>query len=533
MALADPLAIADFYDLFKVQDVQFVQGFQQQRSATGGGETHFADRAPSLWRAEVTTIPMSHAEAEGIMALINSRAGGLKTVLLYNKRLPFPPGDPTGTWLSTGSNLPVGGQSISFDFAGDAYEVEGRDVVASSVVSCARSTVGYAINTDGTLEAFAANVPRITDLGLLVEPARAGNMLWSMDLGTTRTEWVAESGLAKSIAPGAPIEGQVPTRFTWTGTGLGRVSQSFMSSASPYVLQAIVKGTAAARYACFRSMLPDAGAAYHNAVFDLTAGVVGYLAPAFTSSRMTELGDGWWLIEAECVATVAANKGNYLYVCNNPIPSNAFVAPTAGMDYFDVAYFNILTGSGLSTPVLTAATTASRAADVVTIDLPPGTHDLSITSDVGLIDASGESVSYTLPSTERRLIASAVGTKTALTPGVAASPKLGTITDRLQVAFTGFPAGYEIPLGTYFSIVFDTSRYYLGQFAEARTADGSGAVASVEIWPPLPASIIGTPDVLIVKPPGKFRIVPGSAYPTKEGGLHSTIKFSAEQTYSG
>lgn len=214
MALADTLAAADFAELFKVQDWQFVQGFQQQRSATGGGETHYADRAPSLWRAEATTVPMTNAEAEGIMALINSRAGGLKTVLLYNKRLPYPASDPDGS------------------------------IIGSTV------------------------------------------------------------------------------------------------------------------------------------------------------------------------------------------------------------------------------------------------------------------------------------------------PAINVITDPLHVSFSGFPAGYEIPLGTYFGIVFDTSRYYLGQFAEARTANPiTGAVAATEIWPPLPASITGTPDVIIKKPCAKFRIEPGSAFPTKQGGLHSEIQFSAEQTY--
>lgn len=213
MTLANTLAVADFYDQFQVQDVQFVQSFQQQRSATGGGTTRYADRAPSLWKAEITTIPMLNSEAEGVMALINSRGGGIKTVLLYNTRLPYPSTDPTGS-------------------------------------------------------------------------------------------------------------------------------------------------------------------------------IIG--------------------------ATV---------------------------------------------------------------------------------------------------------------------PDLGTITDRLHVAFTGFPDGYVIPRGTYFSILFDTSRYYLGQFAEPKTAAVGGAVSTVEIWPPLPASISGTPDVVIVKPPAKFTIVPGSAFPVKENAILSTIKFSAEQTY--
>lgn len=214
MALADPLPRASFADLLKITDVSFVQAFQQQRSAQGGGDTRYADRAPSLWMAEVTSGPVPNAEAEGIMALINSRAGGLKTALLFNPKLPFPSSDPVGA-------------------------------------------------------------------------------------------------------------------------------------------------------------------------------IIG--------------------------ATV---------------------------------------------------------------------------------------------------------------------PKLGSIADRLHAAFTGFPANYVIPLGTYFSIVWDTSRYYLGQFAEAKTASGTGAVTSTEIWPPLPASISGALDVTIAKPVIKARIIPGSAYPSINGPLHTTIKFSAEQTYS-
>lgn len=215
MALPSTLPIASFADLIRVSDATFKQEWQQQRSATGGGETRYSDRAPSLWSVELTSPPMEHAEAEGLMALANSRAGGLKTVLLYNPKLPYPASDPDGSILG---------------------------------------------------------------------------------------------------------------------------------------------------------------------------------------------------------ATV---------------------------------------------------------------------------------------------------------------------PKLNVISDRLHVSFSGFPPGYMIPLGTFFGIVFDTSRYYLGQFAEARTANPiTGAVASVEVWPPLPALITGTPAINLKKPAAKFRIVPGSAFPSTVSTLHSTFKLSAEQTYS-
>lgn len=214
MALDDPLAIADFMDLLRVGTVEFSAMFSQQMSRTGGGESRYADRAPSLWRARIETVPLTNAAAESVMALINSRAGGLKTVLLHNPRLAFPSSDPDGSIMG------------------------------------------------------------------------------------------------------------------------------------------------------------------------------------------------------------------------------------------------------------------------------------------------------------------------------ATTPALGSITDRLHVAFTGFPAGYVLPVGTYFGIVFDTSRYYLGQICEARTANGGGAVSSVEVFPPLPASIAGTPAVTVKKPAAKFRLVPNSAYPTQVNINFCTIGFEAEQTYS-
>jgi hypothetical protein len=213
MALPQTLPAASFADLLRIEDIQFIQTFQQQRSATGGGDTRYADRAPALWKVDLTTTHMPNAEAEGIMALINSRAGGMKTILLHNYRLPFPASDPDGS-------------------------------------------------------------------------------------------------------------------------------------------------------------------------------IIGATIPA-----------------------------------------------------------------------------------------------------------------------------------------------ISVITDRLHVSFSGFPPGYVIPLGTYFGIVVG-DLHYLGQFAEARTANPiTGTVAATEIWPPLPASITGTPDVIIAKPSAKFRIEPGTAYPSKVDALHSTIKLSAEQTY--
>src|SRR5690606_32321269 len=113
------------------------------------------------------------------------------------------------------------------------------------------------------------------------------------------------------------------------------------------------------------------------------------------------------------------------------------------------------------------------------------------------------------------------------------APTINVIADRLHVSFSGFPPGYILPLGTFFGVQFDSTRYYLGQIVEARIANPiTGAVASVEIWPPLPASIMAGSPVSVAKPCAKFSITPGSTYPSIVGALHSQIQFSAEQTYS-
>lgn len=114
----------------------------------------------------------------------------------------------------------------------------------------------------------------------------------------------------------------------------------------------------------------------------------------------------------------------------------------------------------------------------------------------------------------------------------AVTPVVGTIADAYHLAFTGFPNGYVMPAGSFFQAIFGSTRYYLGQFAEARTADGSGNIASVEVAPALPASIIGGEAVTVKKAAGKFRIVPGSAAASVSTPTYSTIGFSADQTYA-
>lgn len=110
----------------------------------------------------------------------------------------------------------------------------------------------------------------------------------------------------------------------------------------------------------------------------------------------------------------------------------------------------------------------------------------------------------------------------------AATPVVGTITDRSTVAFTGFPNNYVMTAGDFFSVLYDTSRYYIGQFSESKTASGAGAISATTVSPPLPALIVGGEAVTVLKAPGKFRIA--SAHIETTTGVISTVAFTAEQT---
>src|ERR1044071_1320348 len=101
------LSLASFADLIRASEVEFTLQWNQQSSVSGEGEAHYATRGVPLFMAKITSPPMPNAEAEGLMALINSLQGSLGSFLLNNKRLPYPSSDPTGSIF--GAATPVVG----------------------------------------------------------------------------------------------------------------------------------------------------------------------------------------------------------------------------------------------------------------------------------------------------------------------------------------------------------------------------------------------------------------------------------------
>ena len=120
----------------------------------------------------------------------------------------------------------------------------------SSLLSTTRASTGYAQMASGLLVPFAANQPRITDQGLLVEEARTNDAVQSRDM--TQAAWVTVGmGTAKN-ATGADGNANSATTLTATGT-----ASSCTSSCT--ALQTITLGSSADTYSIYLKRVTGTG----------------------------------------------------------------------------------------------------------------------------------------------------------------------------------------------------------------------------------------------------------------------------------
>jgi hypothetical protein len=94
--------------------------------------------------------------------------------------------------------------TVSLNFAANQYWVQGTGWVAPTVLittTRAQTVTSYAQDAAGNLIPFAANTPRITTNGLLVEESRTNVVLWNRDL--TNVAWIASNITAAKDQVGA------------------------------------------------------------------------------------------------------------------------------------------------------------------------------------------------------------------------------------------------------------------------------------------------------------------------------------------
>lgn len=113
-----------------------------------------------------------------------------------------------------------------------------------------------------------------------------------------------------------------------------------------------------------------------------------------------------------------------------------------------------------------------------------------------------------------------------------ATPVISSIgANNKSFSISGLPSAYEVSAGDRFSYVYNTSRVFYGEFSETKTAV-SGSITSIEVRPHLRPGMVAGGEITLIKPALKAVLVGENpkVKVNREGGLHSSISFSFQQT---
>ncbi|KQX35343.1 hypothetical protein ASD04_14990 [Devosia sp. Root436] len=279
-------------------------------------------------------------------------------------------------YLFRPSGVP-GDASMFIDFVNQrAWRGLVEPIAFDNAFSCDRGSAGYAPNAAGVLVPFAADEPRITDVGILIEPAATNLCLWSNDIANAA--YVLTSGASKTSDVIAAPDGSMTGDMVTYGDG----TLAFQM----YQIIPVAEGTqyTYSYYARLGTKLRNRYAIYNN-----TAG-----AWIVTEAIATGVTSGAWTRVKVTFTTPAGCTGIRVY----PDRFTANIdGPTGSTIY--IWGQQLEAGPAASSPIETTSSTATRAADAITVALPSGTHDLILTFDDNstqvLDDKSGD---YLLPA---------------------------------------------------------------------------------------------------------------------------------------
>lgn len=243
---------------------------------------------------------------------------------------------------------------------------------AATSLTTTRASTAYAQNAAGVYSSFSSNVPRITDLGLLVEEARTNSFpnnsmqgVAAGSPGTTPTGWSVTGsnfGLTRTVVGTGTEDGIDYIDIRWAGTA---------SSSSNIVIQFVGSTTIAAAQgqtwaiSTFAKRTLNAGVAPGA----MSIALIGYnsggtlvelpLAPAVTPSA-SSLGNNRFGGAAALAQATTAYVGSYL-----------FFGLTSGQIYdftIRIGWPQLEQGASVTSPIRTTAGAATRAADYILVN---------------------------------------------------------------------------------------------------------------------------------------------------------------------
>ena len=213
------------------------------------------------------------------------------------------------------------GSVLHLDFVNKRHRFRNSVFPAVDILTCARASNKFAVNSNALIETFGNNVLSITDLGCLIERAATNNALWSRDM--TQAAWTPTNVTVAQTATG--IDGTANSATTLTST-----------AGNGTVLQSVTLGSAAYAYGVWLKRISGSG----NIQITIDNGTTWATKTLTTSWRYFS------------VTKSAAN----------PVIGIRIV--TSG-DSIAADYSQLEAGTGATSPILTTTGTASRNSDAV------------------------------------------------------------------------------------------------------------------------------------------------------------------------
>lgn len=229
----------------------------------------------------------------------------------------------------TGSH-PYGGHATALDFKRQVYVRGGARLAALANwpgYSFTRSGEQGAVDSDGGVDYFAANVPAINGKGFHAYDALTNSLLQSQAADDVAWSKANLSVAANAVtAPDGTTTGDTLTR-TGAGSQVRHITQSSArtNGETRTFARAMKMGTNRYVQVAFDGAFQPANA-YAN--FDLQTGAVAFTGAGLVGAYIVPLSDGWYFCIA--VSTVTATGSGSVYVL--PVDSGAAAFTAAGAD---------------------------------------------------------------------------------------------------------------------------------------------------------------------------------------------------------
>ena len=266
---------------------------------------------------------------------------------------------------------PAAAALVDLNFLTSQYRVgiAAANLITSLPEWALTSAAAYAFRADGSLTAFAANSPRITDRGLLLEVAATNLALRSADIG--HASWVKTDVTITADAGAAPDGTMTADKMVATAiNNVHRIYQVMtVASGAAHAPSFFVKPAGLTRVQLMETSVG-------GAVFDL----VGAGSVVSGVGTIEALAGGWYRLQAP---RTSASTSWVMQLLLHSGGSSVFVGN--GTDGVLVWGGQIEAGSVASSPITTTSAAVTRPADAATLAVPSGsaTDAVTITWDGG------------------------------------------------------------------------------------------------------------------------------------------------------